>query len=193
MTIKLIVGLANPGNKYLLTRHNVGSWYVNQLANNYHVSLINKSSFLGYTGYLNIGKRRIFLLIPTIFMNYNGQAVAAIAKFYNIMPEEILIAHDELNFLPGYARFKYSGGHGGHNGLKDVIYRLGDNNNFYRLRIGIGHPGDKNKVIKFVLDTPLDTEQQLIQHAINESVLCTSLMFQQNIAYAIHQLHTILK
>ncbi|PLK58636.1 aminoacyl-tRNA hydrolase [Candidatus Palibaumannia cicadellinicola] len=190
MTIKLIVGLANPGQKYLTTRHNVGAWYVNQLANKNNQSLKEKRNFFGYTAHLNVGEKSVRLLVPTTFMNDNGKAVAAMATFYHIAPEEILIAHDELNISPGYARLKYQGGHGGHNGLKDIIHRLGNNPNFYRLRIGIGHPGDKNEVVRFVLDTPSVTEQQLIQNAINKSVCCTSILIQENAVKAMHQLHT---
>ncbi|POS81827.1 hypothetical protein EPUL_005366, partial [Erysiphe pulchra] len=121
--------LANPGNKYMTTRHNVGAWYVKQLANENDLSLKETNQFLGYTGNLNIGEKYVRLLVPTTFMNHNGKSIALMATFYHIVPEEILIAHDELNISPGYARLKYKG----------------NNPNFYRLRIGIGHPVIKTK------------------------------------------------
>ncbi|AIN47211.1 Peptidyl-tRNA hydrolase [Candidatus Palibaumannia cicadellinicola] len=174
----------------MTTRHNVGAWYVKQLANENRQYLKENRNVFGYTGHFNLGEKYVRLLVPTKFMNDNGKAVAAMATFYHIAPEEILIAHDELNISPGYARLKYKGSHGGHNGLKDIIHSLGNNPNFYRLRIGIGHPGDKNKVVSFVLDTPSVTEQELIQNAINESVRCTSILIQEDAVKAMHQLHT---
>src|SRR5699024_6772324 len=115
--------------------------------------------------------------------------VAAISKFYQIKPEEILVAHDELDLNPGVAKMKLGGGHGGHNGLKDIISQLGNNANFYRLRIGIGHPGDKNKVIGFVLGKPSQPEQSAIEHVITEAVCCTELLFKDGLSKAINRLH----
>lgn len=187
--IKLIVGLANPGAEYANTRHNVGGWYVDLLAQRYHHSLKNEPKFYGYTARININQQDIRLLVPTTFMNLSGKAVAAIAGFYQISPEEILIAHDELDLLPGNAKLKFSGGHGGHNGLKDIINKLGNNANFYRLRIGIGHPGDKNKVASFVLSPPLKSEENLIYEAISKSINCTETLLSESINTAMNQLH----
>lgn len=189
MTIKLIVGLANPGFEYSATRHNAGAWYVNLLAEKNCQSLKERSRFYGYIGRLILDGNDVHLLVATTFMNLSGKAVAKMASFYHITPEEILVAHDELNLLPGAARMKQGGGHGGHNGLKNIISRLGNNPYFYRLRIGIGHPGDKNKVACFVLSKPTPAEQQLIDGAIGEAVRCTSIFLTQDAGKAMNCLH----
>ncbi|WP_074012908.1 aminoacyl-tRNA hydrolase [Candidatus Sodalis sp. SoCistrobi] len=189
MTIKLIVGLANPGAEYAATRHNAGAWYVELLAERYRQTLKEESKFYGYTGRLNLGGQDVRLLVPTTFMNLSGKAVAAMATFYRIAPEEILVAHDELDLLPGSARLKLGGGHGGHNGLKDIISRLGNNPQFHRLRIGIGHPGDKNQVVGFVLGKPPTAELQLIDGAIDEAVRCTEILVTQDAVKAMNRLH----
>lgn len=146
MTIKLIVGLANPGAEYAQTRHNAGAWFVDALAERNGQSLKEESKFYGYTARLNLAGNDVRLLVPTTFMNLSGKAVAALATFYRIQPDEILVAHDELDLPPGVAKLKLGGGNGGHNGLKDIQSKLGNNPNFYRLRIGIGHPGDKTRL-----------------------------------------------
>ncbi|SBT81943.1 Peptidyl-tRNA hydrolase [secondary endosymbiont of Trabutina mannipara] len=178
MKIKLIVGLANPGTKYVATRHNYGSFYIKLLANRYLQTLKENSKFYGYTCKIPILGNNIYLLIPNTFMNLSGKAVAAIANFYHISPEEILVAHDELNMLPGNVKIKINGGHNGHNGLKDIIAHLGGNQ-FYRLRIGIGHPGNKNEVVYFVLNKPPTEEQKLINSAIDEAVRCTDIIINK--------------
>lgn len=188
-TIKLIVGLANPGNEYAQTRHNAGAWYIDQIANRFNQSLKNEAKFFGYTARINIDGQDIRLLVPTTFMNLSGKAVQTMATFYQIKPEEILVAHDELDLNPGIAKLKLGGGHGGHNGLKDIISKLGNNANFYRLRIGIGHPGDKSKVVGFVLNKPSQPEQALIDQAIDESVRCTELLVRDGINVAMNRLH----
>lgn len=162
MTIKLIVGLANPGAEYAATRHNAGAWFVDLLAERLRAPLREEAKFFGYTSRVTLGGEDVRLLVPTTFMNLSGKAVAAMASFFRINPDEILVAHDELDLPPGVAKFKLGGGHGGHNGLKDIISKLGNNPNFHRLRIGIGHPGDKNKVVSFVLGKPPVSEQKLI-------------------------------
>ena len=156
MTIKLIVGLANPGEEYAATRHNAGAWYVDLLAERLRAPLREEPKFYGYTSRINLAGADVRLLVSTTFMNLSGKAVAAMATFYRINPDEILVAHDELDLPPGVAKFKLGGGHGGHNGLKDIISKLGNNPNFHRLRVAIGHPGDKNKVVGFVLGKPID-------------------------------------
>ncbi|WVD62910.1 aminoacyl-tRNA hydrolase [Orbus mooreae] len=189
-TIKLIVGLANPGAEYAATRHNAGAWYVDQLAERFNQSLKNEAKFFGYTARINIDGQDIRLLVPTTFMNLSGKAVQAMATFYQIKPEEILVAHDELDLNPGIAKLKLGGSHGGHNGLKDIISKLGNNANFYRLRIGIGHPGDKSKVVGFVLNKPSQSEQILIAQAIDESVRCTELFVKEGLNIAMNRLHS---
>lgn len=188
-TIKLIVGLANPGSEYASTRHNAGAWFIEQLAQRYNQSLKNETKFFGYTARINVNNQDIRLLIPTTYMNLSGKAVQAMATFYQIKPEEILVAHDELDLNPGNAKFKLGGGHGGHNGLKDIINKLGNNSNFYRLRIGIGHPGDKSKVVGFVLNKPSKPEQNLIDQVIDESVRCTEVLVNQGMEAAMNRLH----
>lgn len=188
-TIKLIVGLANPGNEYAATRHNAGAWFVDQLAERYHQSLKNEPKFFGYSSRITLSGHDVRLLVPTTFMNLSGKAVQAMATFYQIKPEEILVAHDELDLNPGIAKFKFGGSHGGHNGLKDIASKLGNNLNFYRLRIGIGHPGDKNKVVSYVLNKPSKSEQELIDKAIDESVRCTEILLSGGIEAAMNRLH----
>ncbi|HEY0211392.1 aminoacyl-tRNA hydrolase [Acerihabitans sp.] len=190
MTIKLIVGLANPGAEYAATRHNAGAWYVDLLAEQFRQPLKEESKFYGYTARLSLAGQDVRLLVPTTFMNLSGKAVAAVATFYRILPEEILVAHDELDLLPGNARLKLGGGHGGHNGLKDIISRLGNNPAFHRLRIGIGHPGDKNKVVGFVLGKPPASELALIDQAITEAVKCTEILIQEGQVKAMNRLHS---
>ncbi|WP_049600151.1 aminoacyl-tRNA hydrolase [Yersinia similis] len=188
-SIKLIVGLANPGAEYAQTRHNAGAWYVDLLAERHNQSLKEESKFFGYTARLNLAGQDVRLLVPATFMNLSGKAVAAMASFYRILPEEILVAHDELDILPGMAKLKLGGGNGGHNGLKDIQNKLGNNPNFYRLRIGIGHPGDKSKVTGFVLGKPPASEQTLIDDAIDESIRCTEVLLNEDITKAMNRLH----
>lgn len=189
MTIKLIVGLANPGAEYAATRHNAGAWYVDLLAERLRAPLHEEPKFFGYTSRINLAGADVRLLVPTTFMNLSGKAVAAMATFYRINPDEILVAHDELDLPPGVAKFKLGGGHGGHNGLKDIISKLGNNPNFHRLRVGIGHPGDKNKVVGFVLGKPPVSEQKLIDEAVDEAARCTEIWLQDGLTKATNRLH----
>lgn len=189
MTIKLIVGLANPGAEYAATRHNAGAWYVDLLAERLRAPLREEPKFFGYNSRINLAGADVRLLVPTTFMNLSGKAVAAMATFYRINPDEILVAHDELDLPPGVAKFKLGGGHGGHNGLKDIISKLGNNPNFHRLRVGIGHPGDKNKVVGFVLGKPPVSEQKLIDEAVDEAARCTEIWLQDGLTKATNRLH----
>ncbi|MEF7429216.1 aminoacyl-tRNA hydrolase [Escherichia coli] len=189
MTIKLIVGLANPGAEYAATRHNAGAWFVDLLAERLRAPLREEAKFFCYTSRVTLGGEDVRLLVPTTFMNLSGKAVAAMASFFRINPDEILVAHDELDLPPGVAKFKLGGGHGGHNGLKDIISKLGNNPNFHRLRIGIGHPGDKNKVVGFVLGKPPVSEQKLIDEAIDEAARCTEMWFTDGLTKATNRLH----
>jgi PTH1 family peptidyl-tRNA hydrolase len=189
-TIKLLVGLANPGPEYVQTRHNAGQWYVSQLASQENIQLKPEAKFYGLTGRIQFAGNDLRLLVPTTFMNLSGKAVAAMANFYRIKPEEILIAHDELDLLPGIAKFKLGGGHGGHNGLKDIIEKLGNDKNFYRLRIGIGHPGDKNRVSGYVLGKAPSSEQNLIDQSIDEAARCTHILGQDGLEKAMNRLHS---
>ncbi|MBY5992737.1 aminoacyl-tRNA hydrolase [Ferrimonas balearica] len=188
--IRLIVGLANPGPEYAHTRHNAGEWLVNELARTHNVTLKSESKFFGLTGRIQSGGKDLRLLIPTTFMNLSGKSVATLANFYDIAPEEIMVAHDELDLPPGVARFKLGGGHGGHNGLKDIISRLGNNKNFYRLRIGIGHPGDRNRVTGYVLGKAPAAEQRAMDEAIDEASRSIDILLSDGITKAQNRLHT---
>lgn len=189
-TIKLLVGLANPGPEYAQTRHNAGQWFLNQLTSQENIQLKSEAKFYGLTGRIQFAGNDLRLLVPTTFMNLSGKSVAAMANFYRIKPEEILVAHDELDLPPGVAKFKLGGGHGGHNGLRDIISQLGNNKNFYRLRIGIGHPGDKNKVSGFVLGKASRSEQDLIDQSIDEAARCMPILGQDGLAKAMNRLHS---
>lgn len=147
MTIKLIVGLANPGAEYAATRHNAGARYVDLLAERLRAPLREEPKFYGYTSRINLAGADVRLLVPTTFMNLSGKAVAAMATFYRINPDEDHGGPRRTGPAAGVAKFKLGGGHGGHNGLKDIISKLGNNPNFHRLRVGIGHPGDKTKLL----------------------------------------------
>ncbi len=189
--IKLIVGLANPGSQYQDTRHNAGAWFVEQLARSYQIPLNSDSKHFGFTGRGLINSRDVRLLIPTTYMNLSGKAIASIAQFYKIEPEEILVAHDELDIAPGEIRLKKGGGHGGHNGLRDTIAKLGNNKNFYRLRVGIGHPGDKSQVTGFVLGKPPAKERNNIESAIDEAIRSIDDILSGNHDKAMQYLHSL--
>ena len=188
--IKLIAGLGNPGAEYRGTRHNAGADFVAQLARNAGVELRADSKFFGLAGQLTLAGHDLRLLIPSTFMNRSGKAVAAIAGFYKILPEEILIAHDELDLPAGSARFKRGGGHGGHNGLRDIIPALGNNRDFQRLRIGIGHPGHASKVTGYVLGAPGPTDRQRIDQCIDEAIAALPLLLDGDEVKAMTRLHS---
>ncbi|ATG74752.1 peptidyl-tRNA hydrolase [Zobellella denitrificans] len=187
--IELIVGLGNPGPEYAHTRHNAGAWYLAELARQHGGQLKEEAKFFGWTGRVRIAGRDVRLLIPATFMNRSGKAVAAMANFYQIPPEAILVAHDELDLPPGSARFKQGGGHGGHNGLKDIISCLGNSKDFYRLRLGIGHPGHKSQVAGFVLTKAPAAEQGLLDAAVDEAVRATDMLFSDGMTRAMNRLH----
>jgi len=189
MTIKLIAGLGNPGPEYTKTRHNAGVWFVEELAQRNNISLRPEKKYSGLYGKGLIGNELVHLLIPTTFMNLSGQAVAPLANFFRINVDNILIAHDELDMLPGSVKIKQGGGHGGHNGLKDIIARMANNRDFYRLRIGIGHPGHRDKVTGHVLGKAPQNEQSLIEQAIDEATRCFELWQIDGLKSAQQRLH----
>jgi PTH1 family peptidyl-tRNA hydrolase len=189
MTIKLIAGLGNPGPEYSRTRHNAGVWFVEELARRNNISLRPEKKYSGLYGKGLIGNELVHLLIPTTFMNRSGQAVAPLANFFRISVENILIAHDELDMLPGSIKIKQGGGHGGHNGLKDIITRMANNRDFYRLRIGIGHPGHRDKVTGHVLGKAPQNEQSLIEQAIDEATRCFDIWQVDGLKSAQQRLH----
>lgn len=188
--VQLIVGLGNPGPEYAQTRHNAGQDLVEQLARQNQISLSSTPKFFGHSGRGTIAGREVRLLIPNTFMNRSGQAVAALSQFYRIPPEAILVAHDELDLAPGVARFKFSGGHGGHNGLRDIIAALGNNKDFARLRLGIGHPGNAKMVSDYVLKKAPQAENDLIQQGIERSLAVIHDIVSGDWERAMRQLHT---
>ncbi len=167
-SINLIVGLGNPGNEYVDTRHNAGFWFLDELARSYQGHFKTDKKFFGDTARININGHDIWLLKPTTFMNLSGQALQALAQFYKIKIENILVVHDELDLEPGVARLKKAGGHGGHNGLRDISARSGKD--FWRLRLGIGHPGDRNKVTGYVLNKASKDDRIAIERAIDNAI-----------------------
>jgi PTH1 family peptidyl-tRNA hydrolase len=166
--IKLIVGLGNPGAEYRGTRHNAGADFVERLAASHSVTLSPESKFLGLAGRVQSPGMDVRLLIPTTFMNRSGAAVAAVCQFYKIDAANMLVAHDELDFEPGVARFKDGGGHGGHNGLRDICKAVGSD--FLRLRLGIGHPGSAPQVTNYVLKAPSQSDRKLIDASIDDAI-----------------------
>jgi peptidyl-tRNA hydrolase, PTH1 family len=188
--IQLIVGLGNPGSEYEHSRHNAGADFVTELSHQLKVNLVTENKFLGLTARTSINGKEIRLLIPTTFMNLSGQSVAALANFFKIEPAAILVAHDELDLLPGTARFKFGGGHGGHNGLRDIISTLGNNQNFHRLRLGIGHPGAAHLVSNFVLKRAPAAEKELTDQASNRALSVIEKAIAGDWHTAMQTLHT---
>ena len=190
MAIKLLVGLGNPGREHQGTRHNAGAACIEALARRSGIFLQEDSKFFGLTGRVTLSGHELRLLIPTTYMNESGKSVASMASFYKISPEEMLIAHDELDIAAGSARFKQGGGHGGHNGLRDIVLALGKNANFHRLRIGIGHPGQASKVTGYVLGKPSQTDRDRIDASIAEAIAALPLLLDGDSTKAMTQLHS---
>jgi len=188
--IQLVVGLGNPGPEYTKTRHNAGVWFVEELARQYNISLSPDKKYSGLYGKGLIGSNVVHLLIPTTFMNRSGKAVAPLANFFRIPVENILVAHDELDIDPGVCKIKQGGGHGGHNGLRDIIACMANNKDFYRLRIGIGHPGHRDRVTGFVLGKAPANEQSLLEQAIDEGARCFEIWEKDGLKKAQNRLHT---
>ena len=187
--ISLIVGLGNPGNTYAETRHNAGFRFIDDLLRRLGAGLKSESRFDGEAGKVVIAGRDVWLLMPQTFMNASGQSVTRLANFYKIAPEEILVVHDELDLPPGTVRLKKGGGHGGHNGLRDIIARLGSRE-FMRLRIGIGHPGSAPQVESYVLKKAPKAEQQQIDAAIDAALAQTDEIVHGNYEQVMNDLHT---
>lgn len=190
MTIQLVVGLGNPGPEYTNTRHNAGVWFVEELASRYNISLRPEKKYFGYYGKGDIGGQLVHLLVPTTFMNRSGQAVAPLANFYKMSVDNILVAHDELDMDPGIVKIKKGGGHGGHNGLRDIIARMANNKEFYRLRIGIGHPGHRDRVTGHVLGKAPTSEQALIDQCVDEASRCFEIWQKDDLKKAQNRLHS---
>lgn len=186
--MKLVVGLGNPGREYEATRHNAGFWWVENLADAQRVSLRGEAKYHGRVGKLAASGHDCFLLLPQTYMNESGRAVAALANFYKIEAPEVLVVHDELDLVPGVARLKKGGGVAGHNGLKDIARHLGQD--FWRLRLGIGHPGDRAQVASYVLHPPREDEAKLISDAVERSLELWPLIADGQMEKAMHRLHT---
>src|SRR5688572_12790777 len=186
--MRMVVGLGNPGREYEATRHNAGFWWVENLADAQRVSLRAESRYHGRVGKLAAGDHDCFLLLPQTYMNDSGRSVAALASFYKIAPADILVVHDELDLPPGAARLKKGGGVAGHNGLKDISRHLGPD--FWRLRLGIGHPGDRAQVANYVLHPPRQEETKLVSDAVERSLELWPLIAAGQMEKAMHRLHT---
>lgn len=188
--IRLIVGLGNPGREYQDTRHNVGFWWVDELALSHKINFKSDAKFHGLTGRGILHGHEVLLLKPQTFMNVSGRAVGALAQFYKIEPAEILVVHDELDLQPGIVRLKMGGGHGGHNGLKDIITHLGTKD-FWRLRFGIGHPGERTEVSNYVLNDPRPEERELIHEAMHKAHNTAHLVITEKTEAAMLKLHSV--
>jgi len=188
--VQLIVGLGNPGPEYDQTRHNAGALFVERLADAQRANLSLDKKYFGLVGKFSHKGRDVRLLIPTTYMNRSGQAVAALAGFFRIPVEAILVAHDELDMPPGVAKLKKGGGHGGHNGLRDIIAQLGNQNGFHRLRLGIGHPGHSSLVSGFVLGRAPRAEQELLDTSIDSALGVLPEMLDGDWTRAMQKLHS---
>jgi PTH1 family peptidyl-tRNA hydrolase len=187
--LRLIVGLGNPGAEHARTRHNAGFWFIDALASQAGARFGLESKLHGETAKAQIGGQNVWLLKPATFMNLSGRSVAAALRYWKIEPEECLLAHDELDLDPGTARLKFDGGHGGQNGLRDTVQHLG-HGRFHRLRIGIGHPGHKDRVTPWVLGRPGRDDEACILRAIDEALAVMPLAVAGEFNEAMKQLHT---
>lgn len=191
MPIRLIVGLGNPGADYEHTRHNAGQLFVERLAETSRISLERNDRFFGRSGRGAIAGEDVRLLIPSTFMNRSGQAVGALTQFYKIEPPEMLVAYDEVAFLPGVVRLKKGGGLNGHNGLRDIVAAMGQRDDFVRLRIGVGHPGDRNLVSAYLTGRRMPAEERKLMQAVFDRVLAVlPLAIRGDLSTAMNALHT---
>lgn len=188
LPLRIIVGLGNPGPEHLVTRHNAGFWFVDLLARRHGGEFRDYRKFSGETARMALGEHDIILLKPTTYMNRSGLSVRQLSDFYKVAPEDILVAHDELDLPVGNVRLKQGGGHGGHNGLRDTISHIGET--FWRLRLGIGHPGNKTEVIDYVLTRAPRTEEDLILEAVSTAADSMPLLLEQGAERAMTRLHS---
>ena len=186
--IRLLVGLGNPGPEYDATRHNAGFWFIDDVAHALKVSLQPERSYFGLVARANTVHGPVWLLQPMTFMNLSGKSVSALARFFKIAPDEILVAHDELDLLPGEVKMKRGGSHAGHNGLRDIQAQLGTND-YWRLRLGIGHPGVKSEVVNHVLRKPPQAEREAIEDAITKSLSALDLLLAGEMDKALLKVH----
>ncbi len=187
--LKLLVGLGNPGPQYAGTRHNAGFWWLDAVARKLGVQLVAERRFSALAARVNTEEGALWLLAPQTFMNLSGRAVAGLAHFYKITPQDILVAHDELDLPPGQARLKRGGSHAGHNGLRDIHAQLGSSD-YWRLRFGIGHPGQRDAVVGWVLHAPPADERIAIEHAIDRSIAALPDLLADRMERAMQGIHT---
>ena len=187
--IKLFVGLGNPGPEYTATRHNAGFWWVDQLARRLNAPLALERAYKGRVARASVAGQSVWLLQPQTFMNLSGQSVSALARFFKIAPDEILVAHDELDLPAGEAKLKFGGGHAGHNGLRDIHAQLGTAD-YWRLRLGVGHPGARQEVVGWVLQKPPQDEQIAIEQAIDRAAAAFELQAAGDMNAATQRIHT---
>jgi PTH1 family peptidyl-tRNA hydrolase len=188
LPLRIIVGLGNPGPEHQVTRHNAGFWFVDLLARRHGGEFRDYRKYSGETARITIAEREILLLKPTTYMNRSGLSIRQVSDFFKIAPEDILVAHDELDLPVGTVRLKLGGGHGGHNGLRDAIAHIGEG--FWRLRLGIGHPGNKAEVIDYVLTRAPRTEEDSILEAISTTADVMPLLLEQGAERAMTRLHS---
>ena len=188
LPLRIIVGLGNPGPEHQLTRHNAGFWFVDLLARKHGGEFRDYRKYSGETARIAIAGQELMLLKPTTYMNRSGLSVRQLSDFFKIAPEEILVAHDELDLPVGGVRLKQAGGHGGHNGLRDIIAHIGEN--FWRMRLGIGHPGNKAEVIDYVLTRAPRSEEDLILEAVGTAADTVPLLLEQGAERAMTRLHS---
>lgn len=188
--IRLLVGLGNPGEQYEATRHNVGFWLVDRIAADFRETFRSEPKFHGQLARISVGGADLRLLKPSTYMNRSGQSIAAVARFYSILPEQILVAHDELDYPVGQVRLKQGGGHAGHNGLRDTIAALGGSRDFWRLRIGIAHPGDRTLVTGYVLGRPSKGDAEQIDAALADAERILDDLLVGRFQIAMNRLHS---
>ncbi len=186
--IRLMVGLGNPGQEYEATRHNAGFWFIDEVARQLKATLAPDRSYFGLLARVNLPGGPLWLLEPMTFMNLSGKSVALLARFFKIAPDEILVAHDELDLMPGQMKMKFGGSHAGHNGLKDIQAQLGSPG-FWRLRLGIGHPGVKAEVVNHVLRKPPLSERQAIDQSIAQALTALDLLIAGDMERAMLKVH----
>ncbi len=187
--IKLFVGLGNPGPEYEATRHNAGAWWIDALARELKVQLVMDRSYHGFVARTSVAGQTVWLLQPQTYMNLSGKSVAALARFFKILPDEILVAHDEMDVVPGEAKLKLGGSHAGHNGLRDIHAQLGTDA-YWRLRLGVGHPGIKSEVVSWVLKKPSSDHRIAIEQAIDRSIKAVPHLLAGEMDKATMLIHT---
>jgi len=190
--LRLIVGLGNPGAEYAETRHNAGFWFCERLARELGASFTRESRYHGFVARFRLDGEDLWFLMPQTFMNRSGQAVRALTQFFRIEAAEMLVLHDELDLPPGQMRLKFGGGLGGHNGLKDITAHLGTQD-YWRLRIGIGHPGDRNEVVNYVLKPPRREEREEIDAALDRALLAWPALAKGEFNAATQKINTVPK